>query len=190
MTSLRSLHRLALGLAVCAAWALPGAPLRADAEGDSPFTFTPPAGWRRAPGSNGMVYYTDPEAAADCRIYLSPPRTVSVDDFPKMFEELFRERLSALGNMGYVYEGHHEPSAEQNGDGVFYIYDQIVLENDAGEALYYQAKFVSKGPHAQMLEWVGDLKRCAFGSIQAKSSFDTLRLKAAGHLSGEQHLEG
>jgi hypothetical protein len=190
VTSLRSLRRLVLGLATCAAWGLSGAPLRADAEGDSPFTFTPPAGWRRAPGPEGMVYYTDPEAAADCRIYVSPPRTVPVDDFRRMYDELFRERLGALGNMGYVYENHHEPSSEQSDDGLYQIYDQVVVENDAGDALYYQAKFVSKGDHAQMLEWVGDLKRCAFGSIQAKLSFDTIRLKATNDPSTEKRLEG
>ena len=190
MTSVRSLRRLILGLAACAAWSLSGAPLLADAESDSPFTFTPPAGWRRAPGPNGMIYYTDPEAAADCRIYVFPPRTVPVDDFRKTYDELFRERLGALGNMGYVYEGRHEPFSAQNGDGLFHIYDQVVLENDAGDALYYQAKFVSVGEHAQMLEWIGDLKKCAFGSIQAKSSFDTVRLKMTSDPSIGKRLEG
>jgi len=97
-----------------------------------------------------------------------------------MYDVLFQERLSAFGNMGYLDESHHKPSFERNNDGSYQMYDQVVLENNAGDALYYQAKFVIKGQHAQMLEWIGDLKKCAYGSIQAKMSFDTIRLKGSG----------
>jgi hypothetical protein len=171
-------RQLVMGLAICMAWVISSPSVQADAESQSLFTFTPPAGWQRAMGPNGIVYYISPEAQADCRIYVFPPRTVSVDDFQETYDLLFQEKLNALGNMGYLYEGRHEPSFERDIEGFYHIYDQIVLEDDAGDALYYQAKFVAIGEHAQMLEWIGDLKKCAFGAIEAKSSFDTIRLKS------------
>jgi hypothetical protein len=173
-----SLRQLILGLVICTAWTFSSTLLRADAESDSLFIFTPPAGWTRALGQDGIVYYINPGATANCRIYVSPPQEVSIDEFQERYNLLFDERISALGNMGYLYGSHHDPSFERSHDGSYYIYDQVVLENNEGDAIYYQAKFVNKGQHAQMLEWVGDLKKCAFASIQAKMSFDTVRLKA------------
>ena len=189
MIGIRSFRQLILGLAICTAWNLSSTPLRADAESESLFTFTPPAGWVRALGPGGIVYYRQPETTADCRIYVFPPRTVSIDDFQEMYDALLQERLSAFGNMGYLHESHHQPSLERNNDGSYQMYDQAALENNDGDALYYQTKFIIKGQHAQMLEWVGDLKKCAFGSIQAKMSFDTIRLKAGDYPSGGMNLD-
>ena len=173
-----SFRQLILGLSICTACTFSNTPLRADAESDSLFTFTPPIGWRRALGSNEIIHYINPENKANCRISVSPPQAVSIDDFQETYNLLFEEKINAFGDMGYFYDSQHEPSFERNNDGSHQIYSQVVLENNEGDVIYYQAKFISKDEHAQMLEWIGDLKKCAFESIQAKSSFDTVRLKA------------